>query len=151
MAYFGRGKNKVKNPVNLTGIYSEYVKEFGDANPQSQFINVCDDFYKQMVDNILAGKTFAMPFGIGKIEINKEQDIDKRINHRLNIDWKAYLETGKKVIHLNEHSNGYSYKILWKPKTKLKNAKGYYYVATRSFKRTLVQLIKNKEQDYFEL
>ena len=68
-----------------------------------------------------------------------------------NIDYKTSKEEGKKIYHLNEHSNGYKYRLYW---TKIPRTfpKRYMYQIqfVRDNKRHLAQLIFNK-QDYINI
>ncbi len=51
----------------------------------------------------------------------------------LQLDYKIYNETGKKVYHLNEHRRGYRYKIKWDKNTTIgfpytyNEKRGLYY------------------------
>ena len=152
MPYFARGKNKIANPRNLSDIYlmfDEEIKEQPYRIDQQTFIKVCDIFYKEAVKNILAGKTFALPFRLGYIFIGKRKA--SRYGGLRYIDWPKTLEVGKVVHHLNEHTQGWNYFIRWDRPFKLKYKSYYKFVPTRDFKRALAKIIKNRELDYFEL
>lgn len=153
MAFFSRGKNRIKEPYNLSDIYPKYIEEKGEQKAynvaQKDFVTICDKFYEEIRDGILDGKTFKMPFGLGEILITKRKITHYKTNDK-SVDWATTLKIGKKVYHLNEHSNGYNYGIDWDNYTGLRNFKSYRFYPTRTFKRTLAQLIKNKEQDYYE-
>jgi hypothetical protein len=59
-------------------------------------------------------ETIKLPFKLGTLRIKKNK-INYSTN-RLSIDWKTTLETGYKVLHLNEHRNGYRYRFYWNKK-----------------------------------
>ncbi len=151
MGYFGRNKNKIQNPRNLSDMYVDYIK---DKDPLysidfKTFYNICDIFYKEVIEQILKGQVFNMPFGLGNIQISKRKiTVYKKAQSAVN--WEETLKTGIKVWHLNEHSDGYNYGIDWNYGRSLKYVRGYKFVPTRTFKRTLAKLIKTKEQDYYE-
>ena len=153
MRFHGRGKNKIQNPDNLSEIYDAYIKEFENQSPydvsRTTFIDVNDKFYTRVVEEILDGKTFNMPFGVGRILVEKRKAKAFRTSKRF-IDWKTTMEVGQVVYHLNEHTNGYNYFIRWYKDAVIKNCKKYRFIPTRAFRRTLAQIIKSKSLDYFE-
>jgi len=151
--FFSRGPNKIQNPYNTSDMYEPYLEYVnnneGYCVDKKIFLSIINDFYKAVVNNILDGEEFIMPFQLGKIVIYKRKASNFRtVNHY--IDWKKTVETGKKVYYLNEHSDGYNYSIEWERKTRLYNSNLYRFIGTRRFKRTLAKIIKNRENDYFE-
>ena len=112
-------------------------------------MTILDDYFKEISKGLLAGKTaYKMPFSLGYIEITKRKlDLSKLKR----VDWKTTVETGKTIYHLNEHSDGFDYKIEWdRIRNAVRNAKLYVFSPTRKMKRTLAKLIKNKEFDTYE-
>lgn len=91
-----------------------------------------------------------MPYGLGSICIVKYKP-KSYTPKSLSIDYKTSKEEGKKIYHLNEHSNGYKYRLYW---TKIPRTfpKRYMYQIqfVRDNKRHLAQLIFNK-QDYINI
>lgn len=151
--FFSRGKNRIQNALNISDMYKQYIsdKQKGTTYylPSKMFTQVCDMFYSEAVEQVLKGKVFKLPFGLGEIEITKRKIKVYKSNER-SVDWKTTLEIGKKVYHLNEHTNGYNYGIDWRNITQCRNFRSYRFIGTRYFKRTLAKLVKNKEQDYYE-
>ena len=75
--------------------------------------------------------------------------LDKR---SLRIDYQATKQTGKLIFLLNEHSDMFKYRFMWSKVDMLATNKSkYQLVATRANKRTLAQIIKNREMDYEEV
>jgi hypothetical protein len=151
MAYFGRGPNKVQKPYNLRELYEHYIQTVETSSPYAityqEFMRITEDYLKQVSEGLLSGKgVFKVPHNLGYIDITKKK---VNINRLKRIDWKATVETGKTIYHLNEHSNGFDYRIEWSRIGAAKNAKLYVFVATRKMKRTLAKLIKNREIDYY--
>lgn len=155
--YFGRGKNRVQSPYNLSDMYIKYAEEHKD-NPiydvdKELFYALCSEFYEQVVEKIVKeDKDFNMPFSVGSLYIRKYQpemsDIKKRTSF---IDWKNTAKLGKIVYHLNEHTNGFKFTIKWKKKQNvIRYVEIYKFVPTRNFKRTLAHVIKTKGNDYLE-
>lgn len=69
----------------------------------------------------------------------------------LSVDYKSSKEYDKKIYHLNEHSDGYKYRLYWSkiPRTFPDRYK-YELRFVRQNKRKLAQLIFNK-QDYVNI
>ena len=153
--YFGRGRNKIQNPYTFRDMYEAYIKEVGNnplyAIEYSEFVNICGDYYKLVMELVFNGGTYKMPYGLGELKISKRK---VKLDHLMpkNMDWKSSAEVGKQVYHLNEHTGGYRYFFHWvKKKNALVNKYLYRLVMTRDNKRTLARLIKSKEQDYYEI
>lgn len=93
---------------------------------------------------------FKMPYGLGFIQIGKYKP--KTLTPKyLSIDYKSSKEYNKHIYHLNEHSNGYKYRLYWSkiPKT-FPDRYRYQLCLVRDNKRKLAQLIFNK-QDYLDI
>jgi hypothetical protein len=88
-----------------------------------------------------------MPYGIGYLAIGKYEP-KTYTSKSLSIDYKSSKEEGKIIYHLNEHSDGYKYRLYWSkiPKTFIDRYK-YQLSLVRENKRYLAKLIFNK-QDY---
>ena len=93
---------------------------------------------------------FKMPYGLGFIQIGKYQP-KTLTNKSLSVDYKSSKEYGKCIYHLNEHSDGYKYRLYWSkvPRTFPDRYK-YQLCLVRTNKRKLAQLIFNK-QDYLNI
>ncbi len=153
MAYFGRGKNKRQDVYNLKEMYNEYIKTVDSNSPYNvsyqEFMQITEDYLREVAKGLLASKgSFRIPHNLGYIDITKKRvDLSKLKR----VDWKATVETGKTIYHLNEHSDGFDYKVEWtRIVQNVKNVKLYVFQPTRKIKRTLAKLIKNKEFDSYE-
>ena len=116
---------------------------------------ICTDFNKSIVEDILMKAVeFKVPYRLGNIRIKKKKMNFKPDNRKyLKLDWKRTNETGIRVYHLNDHTDGYNHRWYWeKSKAIIKNKKKYYFEATRSNKRRLASLLKDEYSgvDYFE-
>jgi hypothetical protein len=151
--YFGRGPNKVHNPYNLKDMYESYKESVEENTPYDisykEFMTITEDYLKEISDGLLSGKgSFRIPKNLGYITITKFKVDLSKLNR---IDWKATVETGKKIYHLNEHSDGFNYKVVWtRIQQNARNVKMYVFAPTRRIKRTLASLIKNREFDTYE-
>ena len=112
---------------------------------------ILQEMCRIILDAILnSSDGFKMPFGLGFIQVGKY--LPKALNDKsLSIDYKASREYDKRIYHLNEHSNGYKYRLYWSkiPRTFPDRYK-YQLCFVRQNKRRLAQLIFNK-QDYLDI
>ena len=93
---------------------------------------------------------FKMPYGLGFIQIGKYKP--KTLSQEsLSVDYKSSKEFDKRIYHLNEHSDGYKYRLYWSkiPRTFPDRYK-YQLSLVRQNKRRLAQLIFNKH-DYIDI
>lgn len=93
---------------------------------------------------------FKMPFGLGLIQIVKYKP-KKLSQESLSVDYQASKEYDKRIYHLNEHSDGYKFRLYWSkiPRTFPDRYK-YQLGLVRQNKRKLAQLIFNKH-DYIHI
>ena len=113
--------------------------------------SVLDEMCKIILDHVLMrSEGFKMPYGLGFIQIGKYRP--KNLNDQsLSVDYKSSKEYNKRIFHLNEHSDGYKYRLYWSkiPRTFPDRYK-YQLQLVRQNKRKLAQLIFNK-QDYIDI
>lgn len=112
---------------------------------------ILDEMCRIILEHVLNGSEgFKMPFGLGFIQVGKYQP-KSLTAESLSVDYKASKEYDKRIYHLNEHSNGYKYRLYWSkiPRTFPDRYK-YQLSFVRQNKRRLAQLIFNK-QDYLDI
>ena len=117
----------------------------------SLYKRVLDEMCKVILEHILnRSEGFKMPDGLGFIQIGKYKPVHLT-DKSLSIDYKASKEYDKRIYHLNEHSNGYKYRLYWSkiPRTFPDRYK-YQLQFVRKNKRQLAQLIFNKK-DYLNI
>jgi hypothetical protein len=152
--FFGRGANKIQDPLTLRNIYEDFEKEVKVDNPyyvdRLTFYSIFGDYITAVIDKIiLKGMLFKFPFGLGTMQIIK-QKVNIYNKKTTPIDWKTSVALGKAVPHFNDHSGGYKYSFRWsKLNAIILNKNFYAFRATRTLKRELARKIKAKEQDYF--
>lgn len=151
MAFFGRGKNKIKKPYTFAIMYKEYIKDKEPNSPYNIpyiiYANICSDYYKHLKDVILTGRIVKLRLCMGELAVKKR--IKK--GFRLSPDWVKSVFYGKKIFHTNDHSRQYSYKFMWNIlKTKVLFNYTYLFVPCRAAKRELAKFIKQEKYDYFE-
>lgn len=112
---------------------------------------ILDEMCRIILDAVLnSSDGFKMPYGLGFMQVGKYRP--KALNgDSLSVDYKASREYDKRIYHLNEHSNGYKYRLYWSkiPRTFPDRYK-YQLCFVRQNKRRLAQLIFNK-QDYLDI
>lgn len=115
------------------------------------FQRVLEQFNRIVLESLLnASEGFKMPYGLGYVQIVKYKP--KKLNDKsLSVDYKASKEFGKRIYHLNEHSDGYKYRLYWSkiPQT-FPDRYRYQLSMVRANKRQLAQLIFNKH-DYINI
>ena len=112
---------------------------------------VLDTMCRVILEHVLnASEGFKMPYGLGLIQVCKyrPKNLDSQ---SLSVDYKASKEYNKRIYHLNEHSDGYKYRLYWSkiPRTFPDRYK-YTFSFVRQNKRKLAQLIFNKK-DYINI
>jgi hypothetical protein len=94
-------------------MYNNYqVKEI-DKLPYFRFKRILSRFNKIVLETILMrSQGFKMPLGLGFIAIVKYKP--KYYNSdSLSKDYKTSKELNKNIYYLNEHSDGYKYRLYW--------------------------------------
>ena len=112
---------------------------------------VLDEMCNVILEHVLMrSEGFKMPYGLGLIQIGKYKP-KALVEQSLSVDYKASKEYGKHIYHLNEHSDGYKYRLYWSkiPRT-FPDRYRYQLSLVRQNKRKLAQLIFNK-QDYIDI
>jgi hypothetical protein len=84
-------------------------------------IEVEYSLYKRILDEMCSvilqhvferSEGFKMPYGLGFIQVCKYRP--KTMTPKsLSVDYKASKEYDKKIYHLNEHSDGYKFRLYW--------------------------------------
>ena len=112
---------------------------------------ILDCMCKVILNHVLnSSEGFKMPYGLGMIQIGKykPKNYDSK---SLSVDYKASKEYNKRIYHLNEHSDGYKFRLYWSkiPQT-FPDRYRYQLSLVRANKRLLAQLIFNKH-DYIDI
>ena len=74
---------------------------------------ILDEMCRIILDAVLnSSDCFKMPYGLGFMQVGKYRP--KTLSgESLSVDYKASREYDKRIYHLNEHSNGYKYRLYW--------------------------------------
>lgn len=140
-----------KKSATIIDMYKQYKKDYGDDVDYKQFKDILDKFNEQILNCLLQSSGgFKMPFGLGYVQIVKYKP-KSMAPKSLSVDFKSSAEYGKIIYHLNEHSDGYKYRLYWSkvPQT-FPDRYRYQLSLVRQNKRQLAQLIFNNH-DYINV
>jgi len=119
--------------------------------PYETYKLVLEEMCKVILEHVLnRSEGFKMPYGLGFIQIGKYKP--KSFTQKsLSVDYKASKDYNKKIYHLNEHSDGYKFRLYWSkiPRT-FPDRYRYQLCMIRRNKRELAKLIFNKH-DYIDI
>lgn len=131
--------------------FRDMYKELPIEVPYLTYKRILDEMGKIILEHVLnASEGFKMPLGLGFIQIGKYKP-KTFTSKSLSVDYKTSKDYGKRIYHLNEHSNGYKYRLHWsKVPMTFSDRYRYQLSLVRRNKRKLAQLIFNK-QDYIDI
>lgn len=141
-----------KKSYTITDFYDSYITEHPNGVDYKTFRAILVDYYTIINQKLLdASDELKMPYRLGTVRIVKYKP-KTYTSKSLSVDYKLSKEVGHTVYHLNDHSNGYKYRLFWH-KECAKNFSPYRYSLNlvRAAKRKLAQLIKNNITDYPEI
>lgn len=143
---------KNKHSYTFIDMYGPFMVENDELElSYSRFKRVLDEMCKVIKEHVLnASEGFKMPYGLGFIQIGKYKP--KELSPKsLSIDYKVSKELEKHIYHLNEHSDGYKYRLYWSKSVRTFPDRYKYQLSfVRQNKRYLAQLIFNNN-DYLLL
>lgn len=156
---------KINNSYGRVHYYrfykAEQIKNNKDVLSIVQFNDTFTLLTKLIRTEIInTGSEYTLPFGLGKIYLTKVKcGVSKNKNGTLRINypkdykatndlWKSDPEAKKNrkfVRHLNRHSDGYFYRIIYsKPKIRMRYGSTIKLAINRGLKRGIAISIKNK-------
>jgi hypothetical protein len=115
------------------------------------FKSILTDYFRYLIVQVLEkSREIRLPARMGYVSVIKKRPF-KTQRHGMNVDFKSTNELGKTILHLNEHSDGYRFRFLWRKNEMLiKNKTMYEMRMSRENKRKLAYIIKNRLFDYVE-
>lgn len=133
-------------------MYHYYLSENIDSDVSyARFKRIISEMYKIILECLQdRSDCFKMPFGLGYLMIVKYKP--KYYNAQsLSVDYKQSKKYDKKIYHLNEHSDGYKYRLFWSKQPYTFSDRYKYQLSfVRENKRRLAKLIFNR-QDYINI
>lgn len=152
--FFSRGKNKVQDPYTIREIYQKHLAEVEEDSPYNipynTIVSIYKDFYEEVMQHIFEGGLYHLPHGMGELSVLgvRPKKFKKNV---MSVDWASTLKAGKKIYHLNDHSNYIKYRFHWsKTRSRMANKSNYRLVMTRDHKRNLAKIIKSGDYQFFE-
>lgn len=150
-----RGPGYIKNALTLTDAYKDY-KEMSEGKglfdqPEKVYKAVNKRFNELLMIEYLVkdARIFYLPHMVGVLSIEKKKiKVPKDGKANLRIDWEQTKKLGKRIYHLNSHTNGYNYRFLWRRRgvdARVKNITKYSFIPTRTHKRALAAFLKDSE------
>jgi len=143
---------QVNSGYSIEQIYPFFLKICGLTRQdidKKLFKRIVTEFNKRLSQTILEGTVIELPVGMGKLRIKKS----KFNPNYLRYDYGEYNKTGKKLYHLNEHSDGFRAKWHWiKERMNISGQTAYSFVPVWTNKRNLSKemKIKNGHRKYME-
>ena len=119
--------------------------------PYGLYKLILDEMCNIILEHVLERSDgFKMPYGLGFIQVGKYKP-KTYTAQSLSVDYSASKAYDKRIYHLNEHSDGYKFRLYWSkiPRTFPDRYK-YQLSFVRQNKRKLAQLIFNKH-DYIDI
>lgn len=155
MAFWGRGKNKYRNPLKEGDAYKDYIKGVDKGSPYDitlkEYREICYAVNKEIARMIIdEGDQVRLP-NIGTFDIVKFK-VRYGKSHWIPTDFKKSEELGMRILNLNEHTNGYKYVFRWSKRgvAIIRGVSKYKFISTRRNKRYLAYILNNRIRDYFE-
>lgn len=143
---------KNKKSYTTSDMYRYWCEENVDVDVSYlRFKRIIDKVNKTILEQLQdASEGFKMPYGLGYIQVVKYKP-KGYTDKSLSVDYKASKEYDKKIYHLNEHSQGYKFRLYWsKLPATFPDRYKYSLSFVRANKRRLAQLIFN-HQDYINI
>lgn len=146
-------KKVFRDTKTLRDSFKSFKEDFEESTVDYKtYANVIKSFNQRVMEKILfEAFEFEMPYRLGSLRIRKKKTHFKE--KTMKIDWAKTRELGKRVYHMNEHTNYFNYRFYWKKQhATFINKKMYSFTATRDNKRLLASILKNNETgiDYYE-
>lgn len=140
----------MKKSYTIRDMFKDYHR-IDENMSYFRFKRILDKFNEIIKEKILnASESFKMPCRLGLIAIVKYKP-KMYTQKSLSKDYKTSKELNKTIYHLNEHSNGYKYRLYWsKNKNTFPDIYKYNLSLVRQNKRKLAQLIFNGN-DYINI
>lgn len=135
-------------------------EKFCATHPQisltyDKWLEIIYTFNYALRDHILeTGDRCKLPWGFGTLSIEKRK-VKKFIVHNgkeyiaLPIDWPKSRKLGKRVYHLNAHTDGYRYKWYWfRADSRLYQSEIWVFKPSRVSSRKLAEYLKRPNSHY---
>lgn len=141
-----------RKSYTIVDMYAYYIDKYPLGLDYKLFKALLMDYYTILAEQLLSGvEELKMPHRLGTLGIVKYRP--KKYNGKsLSVDFKTTRLLGKTIYYLNNHSDGYKYRLFWH-KELTNNSSIYHYAVSmvRANKRKLAQIIKQNLNDFPEI
>lgn len=144
-----RTKGKFNGTVNIRTVWQTYCKNTKPSERLSlkQFMTFMKEFNGQILNELYNGERINLSHKCGYLQIVKRKMSFKSASH-LRIDWHTSKQLKKRVYHLNEHRNNYTYRFKW-TRGGIHYIAAYTYMPLLKYRRRLANILINQpEIDY---
>jgi len=141
--------NKYGTLRDVTKKYLNYRNRYPNRKNRlntPEFSKAIKLFNQKVIDRIIFENYDFTMTGLGTLSLKKnkiKKFKDGKINPNLAVDWKKTKEYGKRIYHMNEHTDGYKYLFDFKPRGIFKNINYYGFKIARQNSRYLAKILKN--------
>lgn len=123
-------------------LHPKEAKEIG-VKKHNEIVFTADQIIADIILNEPLG--FKLPERMGWLYIIKYKPKVRRTDENLSRQYD------KKIVYINSHTYGYSYKFYWAKRGRgVRNITAYTFKACRKLKRNLAQFLFNKKGDFYE-
>lgn len=136
----------INKRLTIRNVYEAYPYKQDELSAyyctKQEFVDINKAFFLLLTLYLIeTGNEYTFPGGLGSIKVRKRR---ARMDQQF-IDFKRSKEVGKRVHHMNMHSNGYYARFKWyKRKITLANKKAFKFIPVRAAKRHLAKCIKER-------
>lgn len=135
----------------------DFYKYFITKSPEyfieySQYREIVLKYFKFLSEQVIEeGRVVEIPCRLGTVRIIKHKP-KTLTGDSLCVDFKSTKDLSKTIFHLNEHTRGFKYRFLWSKKEAIFiNKSKYQLIMSRTNKRRLAYILKNRLRDYSEI
>ncbi len=127
-----------KGELGKLAMWKGYKKKYTSSISQPTFVSILKACNSGMQELLLSGREIKLPHRLGTLFIEK-----KKVNfNHLSLDFGHWQKTGKKLYHLNRHSDNFKAHLHWRKLTAILPGKQYYKLTpARAFNRKLAQIM----------
>lgn len=159
--------NKYHCTYGMFDVYKYFMETHGTPKKtgvdRHTYTKIVTEFNEFLVNEVIHGQIFYMPYKLGALAVKKTKGMKARKDGTINmrtipVDYKATMEywkkhpealaEGKLIRHLNEHTDGYTYRIYWDKRTAVvQGCRAFTFRRARHFQRGLSAFLKTNEDN----
>jgi len=153
------GRPKVSYRSASKECYEDFCKKNPSINISfSKWREVIYAHNEMLIKYILeTGLSIKLPYGFGKLSVNKKKPkATRKWNGKtyitLPIDWKKTREAGKRVYHMNTHTDGYKFRWIWFGRqARFVNSDVWNFKPARVISRLLPVYLRRTDKNYKDI